>query len=76
MKWTKRIPSKAGWYWKRNPSDEDDEPVVLHVRNYAGQLAIGNSYLCGWAGLKHYEWAGPIPMPQQGAVVKDRRMGK
>ena len=63
MTWTKEIPTKAGWYWKRNPSDKYDEPECIHVRDYAGELAIGNSYLRGWDGLKRYEWAGPIPMP-------------
>ena len=63
MTWTKQIPTEAGWYWKRNPSDKYDEPECIHVRDYAGELAIGNSYLRGWDGLKRYEWAGPIPMP-------------
>ena len=63
MTWTKQIPTEAGWYWKRNQSDKYDEPECVHVRDYAGELAIGNSYLRGWEGLKRYEWAGPIPMP-------------
>ena len=63
MTWTKEIPTEAGWYWKRNPSDKYDELECIHVRDYAGGLAIGNSYLRGWDGLKRYEWAGPIPMP-------------
>ena len=67
MTWTKQIPTEAGWYWKRNPSDEYDEPECVHVRDYAGELAIGNAYLRGWDGLKRYEWAGPIPMPNASA---------
>jgi len=63
MKWTKKIPTEVGWYWKRNPSDKYDKPECIYVRDYAGELAIGNSYLRGWDGLKCYEWAGPIPMP-------------
>lgn len=41
--WTKAIPTKVGWYWKRNPSGKYDEPEVIRVRDYAGKLAIGNS---------------------------------
>jgi len=65
MKWTKSIPTKIGWYWKRNPTDKYDEPEILQVRLYAGELAIGNSRLQNWESLKRYEWAGPIPVPEE-----------
>ena len=70
MKWTKDIPAKEGWYWKRNTSDKYDEPEVVHVRNYAGELAIGNSFISGWNSLKRYEWAGPIPLPIETVTSK------
>ncbi len=63
MIWTKQIPTEVGWYRKRNLSDKYDEPECVRIRDYAGKLAIGNSHLCGWEGLKRYEWAGPIPLP-------------
>jgi hypothetical protein len=59
----KQLPSKVGWYWKRNPLDEREiAPEIVYVRDYAGSLAIGNNTLDGWKGWKDCEWAGPIPM--------------
>ena len=67
--WTNEIPSQVGWYWKRNLDDKYDEPECVHVRNYVGELAIGNSPLRGWEGLNRYEWAGPIPIPNVESVT-------
>jgi hypothetical protein len=65
MTWTKKIPTAVGWYWMRCRAEKDNEPSVIHVRNYAGNLAIGNSHLRGWHSLKRYEWAGPIQLPSE-----------
>lgn len=62
--WNKDIPSQVGWYWKRDPSDRrHGNPVVIQIRDYAGDLAIDNTILEGWESLKQYEWAGPIALP-------------
>ena len=63
--WKKGIPTRVGWYWKRNTLDKYDKPEVVHVRDYAGKLAIGNSTLEGWESMAKCEWAGPIPLPSE-----------
>ena len=47
----------------RRDYGDEREPRIEYVRDYAGELAIGNSHLRGWTSLEHYEWAGPIPLP-------------
>ena len=64
LTWRKRMPTEPGWYWMRRDYGTEREPKVEYVRNYAGLLAIGNSFLKGWTELEHYEWSGPIQEPQ------------
>lgn len=65
--WRKGLPNKVGYYWFRNVRHRDEkEPQIYHVRDYAGQLAIGNSRLQGWTRMEEGEWAGPIEMPLEG----------
>lgn len=67
MKWKKGLPTAPGWYWRRQASrwlkGEEVEVTMVRVRNYAGALAIDNSYLQGWKSMEGAEWAGPIPEP-------------
>jgi hypothetical protein len=65
MKWQKRLPAEVGWYWRRKPSDKYEfEPECIHVRQFAGELAIGNCSIRG-ENMRRYEWAGPIPLPAE-----------
>ena len=38
MTWTKKIPTEAGWFWKRNQSDKYDEPECVTVQPLVGSL--------------------------------------
>ena len=63
MKWTKEQPKTPGWYWLKNKTNKYGTPEIVLVRDYAGELAIGNATLKGWERIKEEEWSGPIPMP-------------
>jgi len=66
--WTKTTPTQVGWYWKRDTTSKYyDHPEIVSLRNYAGELAIGNVHLKGWYGIEKWEWAGPIPIPDETA---------
>jgi hypothetical protein len=65
MKWKKGLPTKDGYYWYRDPLQKhDSEPRILHIRDYAGRLALDNSALEGWDRMERADWAGPIPLPE------------
>ncbi len=64
--WKKGLPEKPGWYWRKTPSafgEEGVEQTIVCIRDYAGDLAIGNSTIKGWSFMEQAEWAGPIPNP-------------
>ena len=62
--WKSGPPSVPGWYWFRNlTSGHDIDPYIVRLRDYAGKLAIDNSYLEGWKRFETGEWAGPIQPP-------------
>ena len=62
--WKQGLPKEVGWYWYRNLLFKgDEEPRIEHIRDYAGELAIGNSTLHNWTRMQEAEWAGPIPLP-------------
>ena len=66
MKWKQGLPTKTGWYWYRNLNRLDEtKPVILQVRTYVGELAIGNTTLKGWPSKEKGEWAGPIDEPEE-----------
>ena len=60
LTWTKETPTAVGWYWKRHTQFPIEE--IVQVRNYAGDLAIGNTHLTSPV-FSHHEWAGPIKEP-------------
>lgn len=61
--WAKELPSKTGWYWMRSLVNKyEDAPEIVCVRDYVGELAVGNNRLNSWWKDK-YEWAGPIDEP-------------
>ncbi len=62
MTWIRALPTEPGWYWIRRPNDVDEQPDIVRVRMYAGELAVGNSTFRNWRE-DAYEWAGPIPQP-------------
>ena len=61
--WSKSPPTKPGWYWlDRHVWHES--PRIVEIRDYAGELAIGNSTISGrW--MEKATWAGPIPEPKK-----------
>ena len=62
MTWTTARPTQAGWYWWRNPNakhEEDREVVIYKVRDYVGELAIGNCRIKD-SHFEKGEWQGPI----------------
>ena len=64
--WTREKPTVAGWYWFRDlsrPYEDEREPYVVKVRQYAQHLAVGNCRLEG-APYGRGEWLGPIT-PEQ-----------
>ena len=64
--WKKGLPTKPGWYWFRNMQLEDDrEPRIYYVRDYAGKLAISNCTIKGWTSMEEGQWAGPISEPEE-----------
>jgi hypothetical protein len=63
LKWTKELPSQVGWYWRRDKLFDDGLRCV-EIRDYAGRLAIGNCVIKDDDFWNHYEWAGPIPVPE------------
>jgi len=64
--WRNQLPTEPGWYWMQYNAGDERAPHIAYVRDYAGELAIGNSHIYGWTSLKQYEWAGPIALPKQG----------
>ena len=62
------LPSEPGYYWVRyDPRfrcDTNLEWEVVYVRNYAGEMAIGNSKLEGWSAYQTATWIGPITPPE------------
>ena len=57
--WTKKKPTKIGWYWRRNEAMK--EVSIVYLRRYDGELCIMN-WRITTAGM---EWAGPIPEPKE-----------
>ena len=60
LTWSKDRPTKPGWYWNKRQNNKYDEPMIIQVRMFAGELAIGNSNLSA-ESWDQYEWAGPLP---------------
>lgn len=69
LKWRRELPTKPGWYWIRQTypvgSMARIEMGVAEVRNIGGELAVGNTTFRSWLATKQFEWAGPIPEPEE-----------
>jgi hypothetical protein len=70
--WTKQKPSKPGWYWMLNPSEESGLPTVVQIVSdwqTGRSLALvpaPNPKACGMVQeLPELDalWAGPIELP-------------
>ena len=66
LSWTKKTPTKEGWYWYRDA----DRAVVLHVLD-----PLNNGYWKAWdwnqgrlqmCAIERYtgEWYGPLETPR------------
>lgn len=62
MKWTKKVPSKAGFYWCRVDETDLDQTIVKVSDDCSFAIEFGCDF--GFCEFKHYEWAGPIPPPK------------
>jgi hypothetical protein len=66
MKWSKKKPTKEGWWFLKVP--ESGNVSVVRVRQGSEYLLACGFYsdsytgLSTWAGFK---WAGPIPEPEE-----------
>ncbi|GBF40666.1 putative orphan protein [Leptospira johnsonii] len=63
MKYTKEIPVKPGWYWRRNP-DMPRLRRIVEVERHQGQYCAminGLPFLLE----KGFEYAGPIEEPEE-----------
>lgn len=59
MNWSKTLPTKSGWYWRKTQCGVEEVVFVdcgLRVRVVAdaGSRDLG----------EHYEWSGPLEPPQ------------
>lgn len=60
LHWTTKTPTELGWYWCRSNVQPKDAAIVL-VRDGAFEL---DEELIEAASLR-FQWAGPIPEPQE-----------
>lgn len=76
MRWTSKAPSKGGFYWLRTITDgrPDGAPSVVEIKQSGKALELLSCGSMEWLVLKdfllsraswvRYEWAGPIPEPE------------
>lgn len=68
IKWTKKKPTKPGWYWLHWPETGDVMVVgLMPQRAYGGRLC-GHTSFTGLIPIDEFpndmRWAGPIPEPK------------
>ena len=72
MTWTKQTPSKPGWYWLLNPSEEPGLPTIVQIvfdwetgRSLAILPASHPKASARVMDLQDFDalWAGPIEIP-------------
>lgn len=67
--WTSELPTKPGWYWvKTIDCGEWTDPYVVHLREYAGEICIGNLYISSGL-IPRLWWSIPIPIPNTDGAV-------
>lgn len=70
--WTRDAPTKVGWYWWRQNSDEADCVCIQRARN-SGELVM---LWIGWDGFINPNstggefWSERIEQPPSGTVMK------
>lgn len=65
LRWTSEPPTVPGWYWQRGGESEEPRVVpVVWCRADSGEMELR---ICcrPYTPLSRYEWAGPIPEPQE-----------
>lgn len=60
LRWTTDLPTELGWYWCRSNVQPKDAAIVF-VKDGAFEL---DEELIEAASLR-FQWAGPIPEPQE-----------
>jgi hypothetical protein len=67
MIWTRKKPTRQGWYWYRHDSGEmwiEQVRWMPHIdggKRLAAMGIAGHCFVCSYGG----EWAGPIPIPKE-----------
>jgi len=74
--WSREQPTEPGWYWKRRDKkykrDLKEKDEIVYIRNYCGELCIGN-----WTiPVEDIEWAGPILKPKILKKKKEKEKGE
>ena len=72
MKWTHRVPDKAGWFWSKfipyGKKRETAIVVLRVVRNGSKNLRVNGQSLESMNQYGERLWAGPLEPPHAGAV--------
>jgi len=69
MKWTKKLPTKEGYYWMRNVDSKTHYWHMSRVKriyaNIEGTLFVTLSYMNKSVDeFENFEWSGPIKEPK------------
>ena len=66
MKWTTKLPKKAGWYWCKG-FGKGSQPCCIQVTYEDGVLMAdtGIMKMCMAILKDSLLWAGPIPEPEE-----------
>lgn len=68
MELKKAMPTGEGWYWVFSP-EYDDSPRIEYIRNYAGDLAIGNYRIVD--SCRGNLWSEKIEEPANWSLLVD-----
>ena len=65
MKWTKRKPTRPGWYWVK--LSRSVRGLICRVSECEGLLFVHYPFDVGekYELISLYRWAGPIPEPKE-----------
>lgn len=69
-RWSKERPTVAGWYWMRRMDIPTNPFGIMRVRHNGSIIDyyIGGMWesASAFSGRMQCEWAGPLPMPEEG----------
>lgn len=70
MKWTKRVPAKQGWYWRRQYTEGAFVSIEIIFLSFNRENILVQSCAhednSNWFNPSlHDEYSGPIPLPRE-----------